>query len=81
MKVFYCYYYYYLMKIVPLNSPQFWNRKEEKIAPDDMFFYKYFKARSELVKPVKRQKLSEDDFFDVYISSYLIINRELLKDK
>lgn len=48
-----------------------------------MFFYKYFKARSELVKPVKKQKMSEDDFFDVFFYNifYLFYYRELLKNK
>lgn len=39
-----------------------------------MFFYKYFKARSELVKPVKKQKMSEDDFFDVFLIYFICLN-------
>lgn len=46
-----------------------------------MFFYKYFKARSELVKPVKKQKMSEDDFFDVFLIYFISLNIQRVVEK
>ncbi|KAI9670643.1 MAG: hypothetical protein M1831_005863 [Alyxoria varia] len=46
---------------VPVNSENFWQQRADEVAPDEVFFHRYFKAVGPRKKAAKEKRAQKDD--------------------